>query len=187
MQRARVVAVTVLAAVLLVSGIAAYWEWLRPTPHSAPCGYQPTEGLGPPPTVFILKAPAYWTQWHSSSGYVYNLTFNYLVATASTNWTAFDLINESVHSSFEYTVTLFNHTIGAREVFSSSNSSWRSGSGPGASQALANWTPASGARIGIADVLQFQSHSNLTASGLEVQMEMAATACGPWQENRFVV
>jgi hypothetical protein len=187
MRRARVIAATVLVVLLCVSGVAAYWEWLRPMPQSVSCGYESAGGLGPPPTVFILKSPAFWTQWQGPSGYVYNLTFTYLVATASTNWTGIDLINESMHSAIEYTVTLLNHTFGAREVFTSSHSSWRFGSGPGSSQQLTNWTPASGAHIGVADVLQFMSRSNLTAPGLEVQLEMAATSCGPWDEQLIVV
>jgi hypothetical protein len=172
-----------LAAVVLVSGVGVYWEWLRPISRGvafecpAPAG-----GLGAaPPIIFLLNYSSSWSWERTSSGYFYNVTFAQLVATASTNWTAFNLINRTFeHSLIEYTVAVLNASFDEKAVFNSSHSGWR-GSGPGPSEAIDNWTPVTGAPITAADFLQFQSPSNLTASGLYFEMEMGASSCGPWE------
>lgn len=175
----------VIAVVVVASGVGIYWEWFRPTPSPTPgCPTEPTGNrFGSPPVVYTLNPIS---SWRTSARYTYNISFAYVVATASTNWTAFDLINRTFqHSLIDYTVTLLNSTFGAREVFNASHSGWRSEGGRGPSEALDNWTPTTGARIGPADVLQVESAWNLTASGLYMVLAMAPGACGDFTEQPF--
>ena len=115
------------------------------------------------------------------------MTFTYLVRGASTNWTGFDLLNGTFqHSPLEYTVSVRNSTSGAEAVFNSSLSSWRVGQGP-PSPSTVNWIPATGTSLRTSDLFQFQSVSNLTASGLVFELSMYVGSCGPGQTQGFLL
>jgi len=189
MERSRRVAAVGVAVVVLVSGVGIYWEWLRPAPSSLSGCPSTSGGLGgAPPEIFTLNNRLSWTWERTPTAYIYNVTFAYLVSTASTNWTGLDLINRTfAHSLIDYTVRLLASDSRVLEVFNASESSWRSSGGSGAAEGLTNWTPMAGAPIQIADVLQFQSPSNLTASGLFISIEMAATSCGPTEGTGFIL
>jgi hypothetical protein len=194
MRRARVAVAVAVAAILVATGASAYWEWSQPSRHPASSGCPAnSEGGGPtplgaPPLIFELSPSASWTWWHNAGGFTYNVTLDYVIATASTSWTGLDLADGSFHHSpIGYTVTLRNVTEGEIAVFNSSHSSWRIESGQAPSENLTNWTPAAGTPIAAVEAWQFQSESNLTSSGLQFTLAMMAGPCGPSQQQQFAL